>query len=224
LLKVETWLMVAAEAREFDGILKRAPSVRDLPWPGAAFSREVSWKNSRWWLVANGPGPKLVDRLLEHKPDVERILSIGFCGALDPALRIGDIVVSGEVPEGLGASYVQGDVASIDRVVTTALEKRDLRGATGASVVEMESAAVAEKARGWNVPFGCIRVVSDVADEDFPMDFNRYRDADGRFDRVRIALGAMGRPFTAIPGLIRLDRNCRRAAERLGEFLANSQS
>jgi hypothetical protein len=66
--------------------------------------------------------------------------------------------------------------------------------------------------------------VSDVAGEDLPLDFNRYRDADGRFNRARIALAAMGRPFSVLPGLLRLDRNCRRAAERLGEFLANCQN
>jgi adenosylhomocysteine nucleosidase len=219
-----TWLMVAAEAREFEGILKRADDVRALPWQGAAFSREAAWKDSRWFLIANGPGPVLVERALQRKRDVDRILSIGFCGALDPALRIGDIVVSGEVPKGLQASFVQGGVVSVDRVAFTAREKSDLRAATGAAVVEMESAAVAQKAREWDVPFGCVRVVSDVAGDDLPLDFNRYRDADGRFERTRIALAALGRPFTVLPRLVRLDRDCRRAAERLGEFLANCEN
>ena len=222
--EVTTWLIVAAEEREFQGILKRAGDIRPLPWQGAAFSKQAAWKNSRWFLIANGPGPRLVERALERRQDVDRILSIGFCGALDPALRIGDIVVSGEVPERVGASFVQGDVVSVDRVASTAREKSDLRAATGAAVVEMESAAVARKAREWDVPFGCVRVVSDVAGEDLPLDFNRYRDADGRFERTRIALAAVGRPFTVLPRLVRLDRDCRRAAERLGEFLANCEN
>ena len=213
--------MVAAEAREFEGILKRAGEARRLPWPGAAFSREIVSNNRRWLLIANGPGPRLVDHALQTKPSVDRVVSIGFCGALDPALRIGDIVVSGEVPEELGASFVQGDVLSVDRVAITAAEKGELRASTQAAVVEMESAAVARKAREWEMPFGCVRVVSDVADENLPLDFNRYRDADGRFSRTRIALAAMGHPFTVLPGLLRLDRNCRLAAERLGEFLGN---
>lgn len=216
--------MVAAEQREFEGILKRAGEIRPLPWPGAAFSREAAWKDRRWLLVANGPGPRLVERALERKPDVDRILSVGFCGALDPALRIGDIVVSGEVPKGLQASFVKGAVVSVDRVAFTAREKCDLRAATGAAVVEMESAAVAQKAREWDVPFGCVRVVSDIAGDDLPLDFNLYRDADGRFERTRIALAALGRPFTVLPRLVRLDRDCRRAAERLGEFLANCEN
>jgi adenosylhomocysteine nucleosidase len=218
---METWLRVAAEAREFEGILKRVRNVRALPWPGAAFSREIVTKNRRWLLIANGPGPRLVDHALQNKPDADRVVSIGFCGALDPALRIGDIVISGEVPEELGASFVQGDVLSLDRVAITAVEKGELRASTHATVVEMESAAVARKAREWEMPFGCVRVVSDVAGENLPLDFNRYRDADGRFNRTRIAFAAVGRPFTVLPGLIRLDRNCRLAAERLGEFFAN---
>ena len=213
--------MVAAEAREFEGILKRAGNVRALPWPAAAFSREIVSNNRRWLLVANGPGPRLVDHALQTRPDADRVVSIGFCGALDPTLRIGDIVVSGEVPEELGASFVQGDVLSVDRVAITATEKGELRASTQAAVVEMESAAVARKAREWEMPFGCVRVVSDIANENLPLDFNRYRDADGRFNRTRIALAALGHPFTVLPGLIRLDRNCRLAAERLGEFLAN---
>lgn len=219
-----TWLMIAAEAREFEGILKRARDIRPLEWPSAAFSREAAWKDSRCLLIANGPGPKLVEHALARRPPVDRILSVGFCGALDPALRIGDIVVSGEVPRGLKASFVQGDVVSVDRVAITAREKCDLRAATGAAVVEMESAAVAQRARQWNLPFGCVRVVSDAAEEDLPLDFNLYRDADGRFERARIALAALGRPFTVLPGLVRLDRHCRRAAERLGEFLANCEN
>src|ERR1051326_9184347 len=195
---METWRMVGAEAREFDGILKRAGEVRPLAWPGAAFSREARWRNTRWFLIANGPGPRLVERALARKPEVDRIVSIGFCGALDPALRIGDIVVSGEFPKELGASFVQGDVLSLDRVAITAAEKGELRASPQAAVVEMESAAVATTAREWDMPFGCVRVVSDVADENMPLDFNRYRNADGRFSRTRIALAAMGHPFTVL--------------------------
>ena len=63
--EMTTWLMIAAEAREFEGILKRAREIRPISWPGAEFSREAEGKNARWILVANGPGPRLVERTLE---------------------------------------------------------------------------------------------------------------------------------------------------------------
>ena len=220
---MRTWLMVAAEPREFDGILKRARGAEPLDWPGAAYARQVPANGVRWLLVANGPGPRLVSRALEYFQNVDGVVSAGFCGALDPALRIGDIVVSGEVPRSAPSPFVEGELLSMDRVAVTAAEKRELRRNTGAVAVEMESAAVARKAREWNVPFRSVRVVSDTALDDLPLDFNLYRDASGRFSRWRIAAAALRRPLTAVPGLVRLDRNCRQAAESLGEFLAHCE-
>ena len=196
------WLIVAAEARELSGIRKH--------------------NGNRWVLLANGPGSRLVTEALREKQDVDGIVSTGFCGALDPALRIGDIIVSGQ-PVRSHRRFVQGEILSVDRVAVTAVEKRDLRERTGALAVEMESAAAAAKAREWGIPFRCVKVVSDEAAEDLPLDFNLYRDPAGRFSRGRIAVAAMLRPFTVMPGLLRLDRNCREAAQSLGEFFADCE-
>ena len=224
---MDTLLIIAAEPREFSGLLRRAAESRPLHCPEAAFARETTWRDRRWLLLANGPGPRLVNRMLAS-PSVRawsarHVVSTGFCGALDPALRIGDIVISGEGFRGPVTTCIRGAIWSEDRVAVTSEEKRQLRARTGAAVVEMESAAVAEKAREWGLPFRAIRAVSDTADEDLPLDFNQYRDPDGRFQVPRIAAAALLRPFTAVPGLLRLNRNCQRAAESLGEFFANCE-
>jgi len=119
--------------------------------------------------------------------------------------------------------FVQGGIVSLDRVAVTAEEKRALGQATGCSAVDMEYAEVSKIAGEWGVPVGAIRVVSDTAADSLPLDFNRYRDAQGRFSRGRIALAALGRPFTAIPGLLRLNNHCTLAAEKLGEFFADCE-
>ncbi|HEY4362383.1 MAG TPA: hypothetical protein VGN17_15515 [Bryobacteraceae bacterium] len=196
------WLIVAAEDREVLGIRKRC--------------------GGRFEFVANGPGRELVTEALRERRNVDGIISTGFCGALDPALRVGDIVVAGEgVRSGVG--FTRGEVLSADRVAVTAAEKRALRERTGAAAVEMEAAAVEAKANEWGVPYRCVKVVSDVAAEDMPLDFNLYRDEAGRFSLGRIALAAVMHPFTVMPGLMRLDRNCKVAAERLGEFFADCE-
>lgn len=220
--------MVAAEAREFTGILRRCGPARTFPWSAAAFAREVEWKGDRWWLIANGPGSNLVHQALVHqtletvKRDVYGIISTGFCGALDPALAPGDIVLAGEKPRHSATPFVPGEIASRDRVIVTVDEKRALRQSSGAAAVEMEFSEVKKIAEQWAVPVRAIRAVSDTASENMPLDFNRYRDRDGRFSRGRIALAALARPHV-IPGLLRLERNCRLAAEHLGEFFANSE-
>jgi adenosylhomocysteine nucleosidase len=207
---VRTWLLIAAERREFGGILKRFGASLNLAthfsWP-AEFAREVRYRGDRFLMIANGPGPRLVEKALERKIDVDGIISTGFCGALDESLSVGDIVTG-------------GGILSMDRVVVTAEEKRALREKTGAAAVEMEAAAVAAKAEQWGVPFRCIRAVSDAAAEDMPLDFNLYRDAEGRFSRTRIALAALTRPFTRVPALLRLDRNTKIAARSLGDYFA----
>lgn len=218
---MRTWLLAAAERREFDGVLKRCGSAASIAWPGAKFAAEAMWKGDRWWMVAGGAGPRLVRRMLEQEREVTGIISTGYCGALDPALRHGDIVVWGDTLLESPHPFVRGGIHSEDRVVVSATEKRWLRESTGAIAVEMEAAAVRETAAEWQVPFTCIRVVSDTADRDLPLDFNRYRTPDGDFSRTRIALAALARPFTALPRLIEFDRQCRMASETLGEFLAD---
>jgi adenosylhomocysteine nucleosidase len=212
---------VAAERRELEGVLRRLGTAKKLEWPGARFARATEWKGDRWWMVACGPGPRLVERALGEKKDVNGIISTGFCGALDPTLQVGNIVVWGDAPVASDAPFVRGEMLSADRVAVTAAEKRALRNRTGAIAVDMEAAAVQSKAAQWGVRFMCIRVVSDTATDDMPLDFNRFRNADGNFSRTRIALAAMARPFSAMPGLMELDRNCRRASRSLGDFLAD---
>jgi adenosylhomocysteine nucleosidase len=225
---VKTWLLVAAERREFDGFAKRLGGVSKLQWPDAKFAVEGRWRGDRWWLVANGPGPESVDRALGNLTNhlgeenkVDGIVSTGYCGALDPALRLGDIVVSPETHVACERPYRRGLIHSIDRVAVTVEEKRALRTQTGADAVEMEAAAVQKHAEALGIPFSCIRVVSDTAHRDLPLDFNRYRIGSGDFSRTRIALAALARPFTALPRLIAFARESERASEALGDFLAD---
>ena len=95
-----TWLVVAAERREFDGILKRFGPPLKLDWP-AEFACEVERNGDRWLLIANDPGPRLVEQALEKKMDVNGIVSTGFCGSLDPSLGAGG---AGGAGAGGGAS------------------------------------------------------------------------------------------------------------------------
>jgi adenosylhomocysteine nucleosidase len=216
----KTVLVVAAEASEFDGIRKQLGTGTAIAWPGAQFAFEVIHGSVCYWLVANGPGPRLVMQALAERRSVQLMVSTGFCGALDPALRVGDIVVTRNLPQA-SLPFVRGEVHSSDRVVVTKEEKGNLRNATGAAAVDMEAATVEQKAREWGVPFLCIRVVSDAASDDMPLDFNRFRDPDGRFSRTRIARAAVSQPFTTIPALLRLNKRCRHASEKLGVFFAN---
>lgn len=225
-------LFVAAEAREFTGVLRRMEDV-EKAGSGVQFARRGTLAGARCLLVANGAGPKLAAEAVEWaagEADVEVVVSTGYCGALQRDLRVGDIIIALQVysPE-TGRRYraempecvpqKTGDIASVNRFVGTVVEKKCL-GETGLAAVEMEAAGVAEQAanRGWR--FCCVRVVSDTANEGFDIDFNAARGEDGRFQTGRIVAAALRRPVTRIPELLRLLSSSQRAANALGDFLA----
>ncbi len=215
---------------ELGGILARCANVRTERW-NIRFGRSAEWKGCRLLLAANGPGPALsgaaVDEMGNEK--VDAIISTGLCGALDPALEVNAIFaatrVMGETGEpsftatlpNTSRPFASGALISTDRFVGTTAEKMKLR-ATGACAVEMEALAVAARAALHGTPFFCIRAVSDRASDGFNIDFNRMRDASGRFQLPRIVLHAMAQPSRRFPELLQLKRNSDSAAKALGEF------
>lgn len=183
--------------------------------------------------VANGIGARRAAQAVDAVQHlVTAVCSTGFCGALDENLKIGNIFVAAGVRSGLqdfsvaqpaGAPpHATGLLASIDRVAQTAEEKRKLRE-SGAMAVEMEAGGAAAKALAYGLPFYCIRVVSDLANETFACDYNASIRDDGRFDIMRLLASAMRKPVTGIPELVRLQRRCRLASKNLGDFLARCE-
>ncbi len=225
-------VFVAAERRELEGLLAHVDEIEKLNWP-LDFARRGRLNGRPVILVANGPGPKLagdavdaVDR--NEDENVDALVSIGFCGGLQPSLGACDIFVASQVngvtPALAPASsrpFKTGKLLSIDRVVSTAAEKAAL--AENADAVEMEAATVAARAKQYSVPFYAVRVVTDTHEESFPLDFNTLRSSDGRFSRAKILAAALRRPAAVIPELIKLNKRTKRAAQALGDFLADAR-
>ena len=218
--------MVAAEARELAGLTPRLSGRRSLPLP-IGFAEEGELGGRRWLLAANGAGPRLAAAAVKAFARPDRIVSTGYCGALDLALQPSDVVICSRVIEAdtnrrfetadeFGATCLSGD-----RFIQTGREKQTLRQTTGASIVEMEAAGVAAEAESLGVPFHCIRVVTDTANEDMHVDFNAARDEHGRFRLSRIALLALRHPFKRIPELLKLNERAQAATARLGDYLGN---
>ncbi len=222
---------MAAERRELEGLLVHVGEATKPHWP-LDFARLGRLNGEPAAIVANGPGPKLAGAavdMVKMRQTVDRLISIGFCGGLHPSLHACDIFAATEVvgvmPALLPSSqkpFKTGKLLSIDRVVSTAMEKAEL-GRAGADAVEMEAAAVAARAKQYAIPFYAVRVVTDTCEEDFPLDFNRMRSRDGRFSRASILAAALGRPATIFPELLKLNKTTKRAAQALGDFLADAR-
>lgn len=227
-----TILAVAAERREFDGLLRRATRVRRLDLD-AEFAAEAECGGEDWVLAANGPGPRLAQAAFDagfayRRPGV--VVSTGYCGALSPGLAPADVFVAGRIAQKGGGAWeclapdgggFRGTLLSMDRVAATAEEKSALHG-LGFDAVEMEASAVADACASRGLPLFCVRAVSDAASESLPLDLNLFRDPEGRFRKPAIAARAMTSVRVARE-LMRLDRQCRQASDALGEFLVHCQ-
>jgi adenosylhomocysteine nucleosidase len=145
----------------------------------------------------------------------EIVFTCGFAGALNPDLKIGDVVCAQDAPV-RGAMPVA--IACTERIAVTVAEKAALRSRTKADAVEMESGIIREICRELNCPCVTLRAISDTAHEDLPLDFNRLMTADYKLSPGRMALALLKAP-QRLPALIRLGRNSALAARTLAEVL-----
>lgn len=225
-------LFVASDRREFGGFLVVTDGSQKAGIP-VDWARTGTLNGNQVLLVAHGVGRKRAAAAVEtaHSAfSAEHVVSTGFCGALNPELPLGAVVVGtcvtsegrryGTAPVSGVRPFRTGVVCSIDHVARTAEEKRELR-AKGGDVVEMEAGGVAERAEELGLPFSCVRAVTDLASEDLANDFNRSLRSDGHFDTMHILRDVLRQPAARLPELIRLQQRCTRAAKSLGEFFAD---
>lgn len=152
------------------------------------------------YFLKTGIGPKrAADRLTRaiESTAPSQVLTLGYAGALDPDLQLGDLVVGrsavllenqGNVPSlteapisgpwelsscdemlrigrsaGLRAST--GDVLTSWRIIGEPLDKESLFLRSHASIVDMETAALARVALSRKIALSCVRAVTDDAED-----------------------------------------------------------
>jgi adenosylhomocysteine nucleosidase len=159
----------------------------------------------------------------------ELLLTCGFAGGLVPELKIGDVVF--EIPDTGNDGYAAvrakleaggakpAKIVSVDRIATTAKEKQELRKTTGADAAEMESAAVQAICRERGIRCVTVRVISDTANDDLPLDFNQFLNEDKSIDMSKLMMAVAKAPWK-MGALMQLQQNTKMAAHKLAEALA----
>jgi adenosylhomocysteine nucleosidase len=148
------------------------------------------------------------------------VVSWGVCGALDPRLRPGDLILGSEIISnqdvvrtddavtallaqrllGAGARVVVERLAVSDAPVVTAAAKAELRRATAAAAVDMESLIAGQYALTQRAPFAILRAVADPADRDLPPLALKAVGPDGGI-RIQSVVGELIRSPSQLAGL-----------------------
>jgi adenosylhomocysteine nucleosidase len=172
----------------------------------------------RWCLS----GPRFGD--LSYRPSL--IFLVGFSGGLQSGQRVGDLVLATEVVDRQGnrwttchAALLPGGeitlapVLSVTEMVGDPREKQRLRQQHDAVAVDMESAAAARLCHEQNVPFACLRAISDDRNTALSPHLVELLRS-GRVSMPRLAETVLRHP-SSIRELMQLAANTRKAAKQL---------
>ena len=224
--------MVSGDRRELAGFGEPDNGLAPFSF-GVRWSAWANLNGRQALLVANGPGRENAAQGVESACksfDVGAIVSAGYVGALDPELTVGTTLIvrriiqlSPRVEYAVRLPVCSGEpqpraatLLTIDEVAQDPDKKAQLR-VTGAAAVDMEASAVAAEAARRDLPFYCLRAVSDEADASLPIDWNRARRRDGTFSGWRLLAQAAARPWRWRQWQL-LRRDGQRASAALGRL------
>ena len=171
-------------------------------------------------LICGGIGPEAARRATEAliaQVNPARVVSVGFAGALDGSMQVGDVFrprvvvnaadgVRTEIRPGQGVLISSARVADKE-------QKFRLAKAYGAIAVDMEAAAVAQGAEARKIEFGAVKVISDGFDFNMPA-FDHFVAKDGTFRSARFAAHVAVRPWLW-KSTLTLARNSSKASHAL---------
>lgn len=78
------------------------------------------------------------------------------------------------VASSLDGASQSGTIVTLPRIIGEASEKKAIATRTQAIAIDMESAALGRVARQKDIPFIVIRTISDLVEEDLPINFNLF--------------------------------------------------
>lgn len=218
--------VIAALEREVSGLTRNCRRV-EQHYDGCSF---VFFERDDMVIVCGGIGVEAARRAAEaavalYSPAL--LQSVGFAGALDATLRVGDLFTPAIVIDARDGSRIEIEAASgplqeksslvTFASVAGAQQKASLARAYGAQAVDMEAAGVAAAARSRGIAFSAMKVISDELNFEMPQ-MARFIDSNGRFKTANFAAFVALRP-QLWSRTATLAANSRKAAKVLSEHL-----
>jgi len=191
------------------------------------------------FLCLSGVGEALAaaatQRLLQH--DIDALISWGVAGAIDPELKVGDMLISETVfyrdkkftsslswfnniikeLQSKFSNVRSGLIVSNTEICSSIENKQSLYKNTGAVAVDMESGAIAEIAYSKKIDFITIRAISDDANTIIPGVVLNNTDPLGRPDLFPFLFSCIKQPGQIID-LFKLAKRYKKALSSLIEI------
>ncbi|MDA1213389.1 MAG: 5'-methylthioadenosine nucleosidase, partial [Planctomycetota bacterium] len=225
---------VCALAIEINPFLNRCERPRKYTGGNFVFRGGI-YDGIRVAIVQSGVGFAKARQATQAMIDAHRpswIISAGFSGALQPQMKIGDIVVGTslvdthgqelkidmQMPADPAQGLHVGRLVTADAIVRTVEEKKQLAERHQGLAVDLESLAVAQVCRADKIPCLAVRVISDDLSSDLPVEVNSVVASTGT-RRLGAAIGAIWKRPESVKDMWHLRESATKSAEKLATFL-----
>ncbi|MDX1946234.1 MAG: hypothetical protein SFU86_12615 [Pirellulaceae bacterium] len=164
------------------------------------------------------------------------VVSAGFAGALDDRLKRGGVLLADEVANPAGNSLAVGikldpavvaatkglfvgRLLTVDRLIRTPDQRRELAERHHALACDMETFAVAEACRAADTRLLSVRIISDAVEDVLPPEIENLLSQRTLAAKVGAAAGAVLKRFSAAKDLWNLREDALKMSDRLARFL-----
>lgn len=151
------------------------------------------------------------------------VFTCGYAGGLNPALKSNQVLFQAD--EGTVLHHKLEDAGGTParffcarRVAITSEEKMRLWRSTGLDAVEMESESIRDFCRDAGIPAVTVRVISDNAHEDLPLDFNTLMSPAQKIHYGKLSWALVRSPWK-LAELLAFQQKTVDASKALGEYL-----
>ncbi|TWT39132.1 phosphorylase family protein [Blastopirellula retiformator] len=190
-------------------------------------------------LVETGVGSKKARKTTEQYIELRQpqwIVSSGFVGGLAEPVKKGHVVMASSVVRAereelaipLSMSPEQahaqpglhvGRLLTVDKIVRTPQQKRQLGEANGAIAVDMETYATADACAAGKTRFLSVRVITDAVDDELPKNLERLVEQTSTAKMIGAAAAAFINRPSSVQDMWRLRETAMKASDRLARFL-----
>lgn len=226
--------IVCALAIEINPFLNRCERPRKYSGGDFVFRGGI-YDGIRIAIVQSGVGFAKARQATQAMIDAHRpswIISAGFSGALQPQMKIGDIVVGTslvdthgqqltidmQMPANPSQGLYVGRLVTADAIVRTVEEKRQLAERYQGLAVDLESLAVAQVCQADKIPCLAVRVISDDMSSDLPPEVTSVVGSTGT-RRLGAAIGAIWNRPNSVKDMWHLRETATQSAAKLATFL-----
>ena len=195
-----------------------APLLPEAQAFARAFSLPTTFKNrlesnNQITIACIGLRAKHLDFMRNLKP--RALILAGLAGALDPTLKLGDLVSA--APLNLPNLH-HGTIHTSPSLIATPAQKAALFRQTRALAVDMESAPVHTLAASLNIPCITLRAISDTAADALDPAFLTFIDPDGR-PKLSAALAHLVTHPSKLPSMLHIRKATNLALSNLSAAL-----